>query len=132
MTIARFKNFSHALLIGIAALTVSQVFAEEKSKPLANPVVKKECTDLPTSEWLSEEEFKVLMRYRGYKDFKLKIVYQSCYEIYGYDAKNDLVEAYFNPSNAKLNRANTIKIAPINGNTNSSTAKAIQQAVPAK
>ena len=127
MTIAQLKNLSHALLIGIAALTASQGFAEEKSKPLASPVVKKECTDLPASEWLSEEEFKVLMRYRGYKDFKLKIVYQSCYEIYGYDAKNDLVEAYFNPSNAKLNRANTIKIAPINGNN-----KPIQPAVPAK
>lgn len=102
-------TLSRCLLIAIPIFTTSTCLAEDKVKQSPPVSVKKECTDLPASEWLSEEEFKVLMRYRGYKDFKFKIVYQSCYEIYGYDAKNELVEAYFNPTNAKLNRANSIK-----------------------
>ena len=107
---SRLTLLSRCLLISIPVITSSFCFAEDKVKPLPLIATKKECTALPASEWLSEEEFAVLMRHRGYKNFKLKIVYQSCYEIYGYDAKNQLVEAYFNPTHAKLNRANTIKM----------------------
>lgn len=84
--------------------------AEEKSRPMQTDEPLAGCTALPQSEWLSEDEFKVLMRYRGYRDFRLKIAYHSCYEIYGYDAKNQLVEAYFNPTNAKPVRINTVKL----------------------
>ena len=97
---------------------ITSVMAADHAKPIASPassspaslsLPKKECTDQPASEWLSEEEFKLLIRHRGYKNFKFKIVYNSCYEIYGMDAQDQLIEAYFNPVNAKLNRLNTIK-----------------------
>lgn len=113
------KLIARRLIVVPALITSLNCYSQQAIKPekISNKTIlidkkmavqKKNCTDLPVSEWLSEEEFLVLMRHRGYKDFKFKIVYQSCYEIYGYDAKNRLIEAYFNPTNARLNRSTTV------------------------
>lgn len=112
------KTDAAALLFIVLAGTSLNGFSQEGAKPSVPLAAKKECTALPVSEWLPEEEFKVLMRHRGYKDFKFKIVYQSCYEIYGYDAKNQLIEAYFNPSNAKLDRMNVIQVPEVSPSAN--------------
>lgn len=115
-----FKLFTRCLIVPFLLTAAPHCFSEDKAKSeqTSTPAIsvnkkvviqKKTCTDLPVSEWLSEEEFLILMRHRGYKDFKFKVIYQSCYEIYGYDAKNQLIEAYFNPTNAKLSRSNTVK-----------------------
>ncbi|MFZ6774889.1 PepSY domain-containing protein [Undibacterium sp. SXout7W] len=95
--------------LGVIFPVAAADHTKSASLPASSSVAKKECTDQPVSEWLSEEEFKLLIRHRGYKNFKFKIVYNSCYEIYGMDAQDQLIEAYFNPVNAKLNRLNTIK-----------------------
>lgn len=76
-------------------------------KILAND---KGCTTLKKSEWLSQEEMALLAKHRGYQFEKVKISYESCYEIYGSNRDGDLVEAYFDPSNAKLIRQNIVKI----------------------
>ncbi len=69
------------------------------------------CTTLPAAEWLDADEFKLLAAHRGYKTVVFKVTYGACYEIYGYDREGNLVEAYFNPVNAKLVRSNRVQIA---------------------
>ncbi|MFZ6710091.1 PepSY domain-containing protein [Undibacterium sp. TC9W] len=68
------------------------------------------CTTLNKSEWLSQDEMALLAKHRGYQFEKVKISYESCYEIYGSNREGDLVEAYFDPSNARLIRQNIVKI----------------------
>lgn len=70
----------------------------------------KGCTTSNKSEWLSQDEMALLARHRGYQFEKVKISYESCYEIYGSNREGDLVEAYFDPSNARLIRQNIVKI----------------------
>lgn len=69
------------------------------------------CTQLPATEWLDADEFKLLAAHRGYKTVVFKVTYGACYEIYGYDRDGNLVEAYFNPVNARLMRSNRVQIA---------------------
>jgi hypothetical protein len=64
------------------------------------------CTSLPRSEWLPEEEMKLLAQHRGYRIKTFKVANNSCYEIYGFDRDNRIVEAYFNPVTARLVRQN--------------------------
>ena len=61
--------------------------------------------------WLDADEFKLLAAHRGYKTVVFMVTYGACYEIYGYDRDGNLVEAYFNPVNARLMRSNRVQIA---------------------
>jgi hypothetical protein len=59
----------------------------------ANPT----CTTERKEKWMSEETIKAkiaALRYHKIRSFK---VTESCYEIYGSDKNNKLVEVYFNP-----------------------------------
>jgi hypothetical protein len=69
------------------------------------------CTQQPATEWLDADEFKLLAAHRGYRTVVFKVTYGACYEIYGYDREGNLVEAYFNPVNARLMRSNRVQIA---------------------
>lgn len=64
------------------------------------------CTDAPRSEWLPEDEMKLLAQHRGYRIKTFKVANNSCYEVYGFDRNNRIVEAYFNPVTARLVRLN--------------------------
>ena len=64
------------------------------------------CTSAPRSEWLPEDEMKLLAQHRGYRIKTFKVANNSCYEVYGFDRDNRIVEAYFNPVTARLVRQN--------------------------
>lgn len=68
-----------------------------------------QCTTAPRSEWLSEDEMKLLAQHRGYRIKTFKIANNSCYEIYGFDREGRIVEAYFNPVTSRLVRQNTAR-----------------------
>ncbi len=109
------------LLVGMTVLRVSLALAQtatpasksaiaSKTPHAANPIsIKKMCTQAAKADWLNEDEFLILMKHRGYTIQSFKVVYESCYEVYGFDKDKQIVEAYFNPQNAKLNRQNFVK-----------------------
>lgn len=59
----------------------------------ANPT----CTTEPKAKWMSEEAIKARIAALGYQKIRSFKVTESCYEIYGSDKNNKLVEVYFNP-----------------------------------
>lgn len=64
------------------------------------------CTAAPRSEWLPEDEMRLLAEHRGYRIKTFKVANGSCYEIYGFDRQGQIVEAYFNPVTSRLVRQN--------------------------
>jgi hypothetical protein len=62
---------------------------------------ERNCTDLPKSQWMSEEAFKKKVTDMGYKIKKFKKP-GTCYEIYGTDVAGKSVEIYFNPVDATI------------------------------
>lgn len=100
------------LVVAIFAFLAIPASAQAPNKKIAatvkDAIPDKGCTTRPKSEWLSVEEMALLARHRGYKFERVKIPYESCYEIYGTNQAGDLVEAYFDPSNAKLVRQNVV------------------------
>ncbi len=67
------------------------------------------CTTAPRSEWLPEDEMKLLAEHRGYRIKTFKVAKGDCYEIYGFDREGRIVEAYFNPVTSRLVRQNIAK-----------------------
>lgn len=67
------------------------------------------CTAAPRSEWLSQDEMKLLAEHRGYRIKTFKLAKGDCYEIYGFDKDGRIVEAYFDPATARLVRQNIAK-----------------------
>lgn len=59
-------------------------------------LAKKDCTDAPKGEWMTEKAFKEKAISEGYKIKKFKTP-GTCYEIYGTDKDGVKVEVYFNP-----------------------------------
>jgi hypothetical protein len=59
----------------------------------ANPT----CTTEPKAKWMSEEAIKARIAALGYQKIRSFKVTESCYEIYGSDKDNKLVEVYFDP-----------------------------------
>lgn len=77
-------------------LAFSLVLAGAVIVPLAayaNPI----CTTEPKAKWMSEEAIKAKIAALGYQKIRSFKVTESCYEIYGSDKQNKLVEVYFNP-----------------------------------
>lgn len=64
------------------------------------------CTTEPRSEWLTQDEMKLLAQHRGYRIKTFKVAKGDCYEVYGFDRDGRIVEAYFNPVTSKLMRQN--------------------------
>jgi len=59
----------------------------------ANPT----CTTEPKEKWMTQTAIKAKIAILGYHKIRSFKVTESCYEIYGSDKKNKLVEVYFNP-----------------------------------
>lgn len=95
------------LLLMAAAAAPAQPAAPAAA---ASATAKSTCTQQPASEWLDATEFKLIAAHRGYKIVVFKVTYGACYEIYGYDRDGGLVEAYFNPVNARLIRSNRVQL----------------------
>ncbi|MBU3897433.1 MAG: PepSY domain-containing protein [Gammaproteobacteria bacterium] len=105
-----------ALLILLPGLALAQDHAPVKApvKALASPApmgFSREkatdiCTTAPRSEWLSQDEMKLLAQHRGYRIKTFKLAKGGCYEIYGFDREGRIVEAYFNPVTSRLVRQN--------------------------
>lgn len=67
------------------------------------------CTTAPRSEWFDIEEMKLLIAHRGYRVKTFKISKTNCYEIYGFDNHNHVVEAYFDPVSTRLLLQNEVQ-----------------------
>ena len=78
------------------SIAFSLVVAAAVVVPLAahaNPT----CTTEPKGKWMSEEAIKAKIAALGYQNIRSFKVTESCYEIYGSNKENKLVEVYFNP-----------------------------------
>ena len=84
-----------------AGSSTPELFGREKASDA--------CTTAPKSEWLPEEEMKLLAEHRGYRIKTFKLAKGNCYEVYGFDKEGRIVEAYFNPVTSKLIRQNIAK-----------------------
>jgi hypothetical protein len=67
------------------------------------------CTTAPRSEWIDEEEMKLLVLHRGYRIKTFKVSKTNCYEVYGFDKTSQVVEAYFDPITTRLMLENVVK-----------------------
>ena len=78
------------------SIAFSLVFAGAVIVPLAahaNPT----CTTEPKEKWMSEAAIKAKIAVLGYHKIRSFKVTESCYEIYGSNKQDKLVEVYFNP-----------------------------------
>lgn len=64
-------------------------------------MAKKDCTDRPKEEWMTEEAFKAKVTAEGYTIRKFKQP-GTCYEIYGKNKEGKNVEIYFNPVDGSI------------------------------
>lgn len=86
---------------GKASAPLPTGFSREKATDI--------CTTLPRSEWLPQDEMKLLAEHRGYRIKTFKLAKGDCYEVYGFDKDGNIVEAYFNPATSRLVRQNIAK-----------------------
>jgi len=61
-----------------------------------------QCTTAPESEWQNQEAFQAQLLAKGYKINEFKVTEGNCYEIYGFDMKENKVEIYFNPVDGSI------------------------------
>ena len=86
--------------------------AKEAPKALTSSAREKAaeaCTQAPRSEWIDEAEMRLLAQHRGYRIKTFKVANGNCYEVYGFDRNNQIVEAYFDPVTTRLVRLNIAK-----------------------
>ena len=91
---------------------IGQDAGKEPAKPLTSTAREKAseaCTQAPRSEWIDEAEMQLLARHRGYRIKTFKVANGNCYEVYGFDRNNQIVEAYFDPVTTRLVRLNVAK-----------------------
>jgi hypothetical protein len=55
-----------------------------------------ECPKIPKEEWKPQMELQRKLTDEGWRVRQVK-VFSTCYEVYGFDAKGERVEAFFNP-----------------------------------
>lgn len=94
-----------SLLVMLPTLSVAQSNPAAKIQAKPSDV----CTTAPRSEWLTQDEMKLLAEHRGYRIKTFKLAKGDCYEIYGFDKDGNIVEAYFNPVTSQLVRQNIAK-----------------------
>jgi hypothetical protein len=108
-----------ALLTLLPALANAQMNADLRSKnaraasaapaPTASAGInfsRHKITDFCTMA-LDEAEMKLLVLHRGYRIKTFKVSKTNCYEVYGFDKENRVVEAYFHPITTRLLLQNT-------------------------
>ena len=64
----------------------------------ANPT----CTTEPKKNWMSEDAIKAKIAALGYQKIRSFKVTDTCYEIYGSNKEDKLVEVYFNPVTGEI------------------------------
>ncbi len=64
----------------------------------ANPT----CTTEPKKNWMSEDAIRARIAALGYQKIRSFKVTESCYEIYGSNKEDKLVEVYFNPVTGEI------------------------------
>ena len=64
----------------------------------ANPT----CTTEPKKNWMSEDAIKAKIAARGYQKIRSFKVTETCYELYGSNKEDKLVEVYFNPVTGEI------------------------------
>ena len=79
------RSFAFSLVLAGALIVPLSAYA--------NPT----CTTEPKAKWMSEEAIKAKIAALGYRKIRSFKVTESCYEIYGANKENKLVEVYFNP-----------------------------------
>jgi hypothetical protein len=82
------EKFMRAIALSLVLAVVVPIAAAH-----ANPV----CTTEPKAKWMSEVAIKAKIAALGYHKIRSFKTTESCYEIYGSDKNNKLVEVYFNP-----------------------------------
>ena len=60
------------------------------------------CTTEPKKNWMSEDAIKAKIAALGYQKMRSFKVTEACYEIYGSDKNDKLVEVYFNPVTGEI------------------------------
>lgn len=60
------------------------------------------CTTAARNTWLPEAEMRLLAEHRGYRIKTFRVDKNNCYEVYGFDRQNRVVEAYFDPVTSRL------------------------------
>ena len=112
----RWVGIAGALLLPLAlqAQTMKDGGGTAKEAPRALTSTAREkavetCTQAPRSEWIDEAEMRLLAQHRGYRIKTFKVANGSCYEVYGFDRNNQIVEAYFDPVTTRLVRINIAK-----------------------
>lgn len=116
-------HFTSALLaaavFGLAPVQAQQPqpVAAKTSAPVSAPgrdgysrvMDSKICTTAPRTDWLPEDEMKLLAEHRGYRIKTFRVDKNNCYEIYGFNRENQIVEAYFDPVTSRLLHQNIAK-----------------------
>ncbi|MCG2592593.1 PepSY domain-containing protein [Ramlibacter sp. XY19] len=81
-----------SLLTAIAALTLgASAFAHGEFK-----------CDVPKAEWKPQMELKAKLETDGWKKVRQVKVENGCYEVYGFDEKNERAEKFYNPKTFEL------------------------------
>lgn len=97
---------AQARIATVASAPASQA-ASAVAKDGYNRVMNSQmCTTAPRSEWLPEDEMKLLAEHRGYRIKTFRSDKNNCYEIYGFNRQNQVVEAYFDPVTSRLRHQN--------------------------
>ena len=55
-----------------------------------------DCPNIPKEEWKPQMDLQKKLSTEGWRIRQVK-VFNTCYEVYGFDAKGERVEAFFNP-----------------------------------
>ncbi len=103
-----------ALPLALQAQTAREAADTVKESPKALSSTAREkalefCTKAPRSEWIDEAEMRLLAQHRGYRIKTFKVANGNCYEVYGFNRDNQIVEAYFDPVTTRLVRQNIAK-----------------------
>ena len=91
---------------GATPKTVTKPAAGVTSIAASAPNTTHVCTTTPRSEWMPADEMQLLAKHRGYRIKTFKVSKGNCYELYGFDREGRIVEAYFDPTNARLKLQN--------------------------
>lgn len=68
----------------------------------ASAFAEVQCTDAERAVWMSESDYRELMKDQGVQITKFVITPGNCYEVYGFDKAGKKVEIYSNPVDASL------------------------------
>lgn len=78
----------------------------------STPNEKVICTDLPPSQWMSEQQARTLFKASSYMLVKFKVSKGRCHEFYAVEHDGTVVEAYVHPVTGKTVRITRVPPQP--------------------